>query len=75
MKIIFDMRFIFILISDKHRYPYISECMKNYTRVIKEIEALEEDDDKMIVVGYDIPKCDIDGSFAAVQCMNSQYDY
>jgi hypothetical protein len=43
---------------------------------MKEIENLENlEGENQIVVGYDVPKCDIDGTFAAVQCMNSQYDY
>jgi hypothetical protein len=57
---------------NKYRYPYNSECMTNYTRVMKEIENLENlEGENQIVVGYDVPKCDIDGTFAAVQCMNS----
>ncbi|XP_054163327.1 thyroglobulin-like [Oppia nitens] len=49
-------------------YSYNTDCIKRYFEAIKNIELLE--DEEYMVVGYDVPKCDLDGNYAPVQCLN-----
>ncbi|CAG2116791.1 unnamed protein product, partial [Medioppia subpectinata] len=54
--------------KDKAPQKFITNCQKRYINATLEIEKLEAEGH--LVVAYDIPKCDIDGTFAPVQCLN-----
>ena len=44
-----------------------SKCIERFFNATKEIQKKE--DEGYMVVGYDVPQCDLDGTFAPVQCL------
>ena len=55
-------------VDQKTDYSQETDCIKEYKNTIKEIEKKKEKG--FLVVGYDVPNCDIDGSYKPVQCLN-----
>ncbi len=47
-----------------------AKCIVHYFNVTKQIEKKESEG--YLVVGWDKPRCDLDGSYAPVQCLNNK---
>ena len=62
-----------LLVDHKGDYTQETDCIKRYKSTLKEIE--KKKDKGYMVVGYDVPSCNIDGSYKPVQCLNSQLSH
>jgi len=56
--------------SDRKPYEFYTDCIKKYNESITAISDKEKKYSS--VVGWQTPRCDLDGSYAPVQCFNNK---
>lgn len=54
---------------EKSSYHFKTPCIREYNEAVKNRTEKEK---SYRVVGYDLPNCDLDGSYAPVQCRNDK---
>ncbi|KAI2802501.1 hypothetical protein BLOT_009957 [Blomia tropicalis] len=52
------------------RYQFKTDCVNRYNQALANITKHEKED--YLVVGFDLPRCDLDGSYQPVQCQNDK---
>ena len=58
----------FLLVED--RYQFKTDCVNRYNQALANITKHEKEG--YLVVGFDLPRCDLDGSYQPVQCQNDK---
>ena len=63
--------FIFLVLKlAKNKYSYETKCLSDYNEQVEMFAELVEDGN--IIVNFDLPQCDLDGTYAPVQCINNK---
>src|SRR6218665_976727 len=65
-----NIRLIFNIFSGKSSYTFQTPCIAKYNAAVINITKLEKDG--FAVVGFELPQCDLDGTYQAVQCFNNK---
>ena len=61
--------------KDSHRYPFKrsdDSCISHYNRTVNEYYKLQNVHG-FNVIAFDLPNCDLDGTYAPIQCENDKY--
>lgn len=54
----------------KYRYKFETPCIADYNQAVENLVELK--DSGLLLINYDLPQCDLDGSYSPVQCLNDR---